>query len=143
AGNDTTAPGDRPGSWVTAAIGRYRTCGIATNGQTYCFGEATFGALGDGHAADSACVSNGFQTKCRAAPTLVAGDARFTALAAAKYNTCGLDDVGAAWCWGKGGMLGFTPDSSGIPVRIQAYLTFVSVGVGDGFACGIGAEIAS
>ena len=61
--NETTAPGDRPGSWVTAAIGRYRTCGIATNGQTYCFGEATFGALGDGHAADSACVSNGFQKK--------------------------------------------------------------------------------
>ena len=69
------------------ALGRNHTCAIADDGTAYCWGEASLGALGDGHAADSSCRSNGFTSKCRATPRAVATTARFRMIDAQLHNT--------------------------------------------------------
>jgi alpha-tubulin suppressor-like RCC1 family protein len=120
------------------ALGRMHTCALAADSTAYCWGEASQGALGDGHQNDSSCTANGFATKCRSRPMRVASDAKFTALSAYGYNTCGIDTSRDLWCWGAGtGVLGDRHDSATTPVRVHPTMKFASISVGGGFACGM------
>jgi alpha-tubulin suppressor-like RCC1 family protein len=67
------------------------------------------GQLGDGTDEDSS------------EPVAVVGDHTFTQLSAGRYFTCGLDEDGAAWCWGDNasGELGNGATGAGGPDENQ------------------------
>jgi alpha-tubulin suppressor-like RCC1 family protein len=75
---------------VTAGLGSH-TCGLLDSGAAYCWGENTFGALGDG------------STTPHATPVPVTGGLVFTELKAGGFigHTCGLTGSGTAYCWGE------------------------------------------
>jgi alpha-tubulin suppressor-like RCC1 family protein len=109
-------------------------CGLAADGQAWCWGSAHLGKLGDGQplASHRECVTDGY---CSPVPVAVAGDHRFVALADGNaYHVCGLDADGVAWCWGYGetGALG-QPEAADrdvpVPVSTGAALTALAVGV--------------
>ena len=87
------------------AAGWSHTCAIKTSGETYCWGYNDYGQLGNS-AAMGLC-SDGIYP-CTEVPVLVEGGRRFTQLVASHWNTCALDEAGAAFCWGRGdgGQLG-------------------------------------
>ena len=90
--------------------------------QAYCWGGGQKGQLGAGAFFDFAVE-----------PQSVAGDHRFITIAAGRQHACGVDDTGAAWCWGDNsyGQLG---DSSvkyaSIPVRVAGGHVFKQLGAG-------------
>ncbi|PYO44435.1 MAG: hypothetical protein DMD29_00440 [Gemmatimonadetes bacterium] len=77
-------------------------CALSVTGAAYCWGEGSYGSLGDG-----STLRN---------PTPVAvqqGDLTFVALSASGQHTCGLTSAGVAWCWGRNvyGELGTGPNA--------------------------------
>jgi len=109
------------------------TCGLTPGGVGYCWGNATFGRLGDGVNGIGGVV----------APRAVAGTLRFTGMSAGYDSSCGLLMGGALWCWGDGtyGQLGNGAFStySLAPVRVGGGLAFVAATAGAQHACGIAA----
>jgi alpha-tubulin suppressor-like RCC1 family protein len=90
--SDTLGPREVIGGYLFNSIqsGGYHTCGISTLGRTLCWGDNTYGELGDGTLNPSA--ANG--------PQVVIGGLRFTSLGGNGYNTCALTRRGDAYCWG-------------------------------------------
>ena len=138
-----TLPLDRKGTvpcaWAPVAVsggltftavsaGYSHTCGIATGGAAYCWGDNSAGELGDG------------TTTNRSMPVAVAGGLTFTAVSVGLRASCGLAPSGAAYCWGTNahGDLG---DGTNItrttPVAVLGAISFVTVGVGSGQVCGL------
>jgi alpha-tubulin suppressor-like RCC1 family protein len=72
------------------SAGDRHTCGVATNGQAYCWGNNNSGGLGDG------------TTFERLTPVPVAGGLRFRQVSAGTDNTCGVTVDFLAYCWGSG-----------------------------------------
>jgi alpha-tubulin suppressor-like RCC1 family protein len=109
------------------------TCGLTPEGVGYCWGNATFGRLGDGVNGIGGAV----------APRAVAGTLRFAGLSAGYDSSCGLLAGGALWCWGDGsyGQLGNGAFStySLSPVGVAGGLTAVAVSAGAQHACAIAA----
>lgn len=68
------------------------TCGLTTSGAAYCWGNHNYGYLGDG---------TEYPYPVRRTPTAVAGGHSFTTITTGYSHTCGLEDTGAAWCWGR------------------------------------------
>jgi len=71
------------------AAGDWHTCGLTSSGTAYCWGDNSYGQLGD------PAVGWWF-----AEPTPVYGNLAFTALAAGGEHTCGLRQQGDVYCWG-------------------------------------------
>ena len=71
-------------TFTTLTAGRSHTCGIDTTGTAWCWGEDTYGQLGDGNAS---------QTN-KYAPVAVADTHTFTHLTAGYSHTCGIDTTG-------------------------------------------------
>ena len=65
-------------------------CGLTLGGASYCWGNNSFGELGND------TISGLFSIT----PTPVVGGLTFTALGVGGYHTCGLTPVGTAFCWG-------------------------------------------
>ncbi|MBK8050715.1 MAG: hypothetical protein IPK16_28565 [Anaerolineales bacterium] len=74
------------GAAVTVGLGH--SCALLTNGTAACWGDNTFGQLGDG------------TTVSRQAPAPVAGLTNIIALAAGYQHTCALLQGGSVRCWG-------------------------------------------
>jgi YD repeat-containing protein len=119
--------------------GGYFTCALDANGSAYCWGENGSGQLGNGSISGTGT------------PTAVAAPAGGSALTFASISTgdshaCGITTSGATYCWGDNstGELGTgnTTDSH-IPILVsppagQAMpLSFVSIGAGSNFTCGL------
>jgi alpha-tubulin suppressor-like RCC1 family protein len=114
-------------------------CAIATNGNTYCWGNNDQGQLGDGtlvHKTIANLVSM---------PTNPSTGAviPFTSLSASQNATCALDSSGQAYCWGIN-TVGTLGDNTGVnsttPVRVQmpAGVTFASLSEnGSGHICAL------
>lgn len=117
-------------TFATLSPGRFHTCGVASNGDAYCWGYNVRGQLGDGQAGTDSDV-----------PVAVAGGGPFVAVAGARDHTCGIDTGGAAWCWGddRFGQLGDANDAdlSAVPVLVAGGLTFVTIDAGDRHTCGL------
>jgi alpha-tubulin suppressor-like RCC1 family protein len=79
-------------SRLAGGLLRY-TCGIATSGAAYCWGENNVGQLGDGTSGNS-----------RLNPTAVSGSFTFTSLAIGSGHSCGLTGNGTLYCWGDNGL---------------------------------------
>jgi len=128
---ERTSPTPVAGGLTFAQLGRvgfYHTCGVTFDGAAYCWGDNTWGQLGDG------------TTTWEPSPVLVAGGLTFAAVSAGSYHTCGVTSGGAAYCWGgnSAGELGdgtFTQRTS--PVAVAGGLMFATVSAGDSHTCGV------
>ena len=72
----------------------------------------------------------------------MAGDHTFAALTAGGRQTCGVDDAGVAWCWGRNaeGQIGDGDDGKGnkyVPVVVAGGHSFTSLTAGGWHTCGI------
>ena len=115
---------------VTAGLGRH-TCGFTDTGDAYCWGENTFGALGNESTEDSSV------------PASVSGLYDFVQLVAGGFigHTCGItaEDTGFAYCWGEN-ETGQVGDGSTFdrlrPSAVAGGLTFTRLDAGFRHTCG-------
>lgn len=113
--------------FTSITAGREHTCGIATDGATWCWGANDRGQLGTAATADSS-----------AAAIAVAGAPRFQAIAAGQSFTCGLTAEGAVWCWGDASahqLASADSTFSRSPVPIALTEPAKSLGAGAQHAC--------
>jgi alpha-tubulin suppressor-like RCC1 family protein len=129
----TTATAAPAGNLVFASVsvGSWHTCGVTTAGAAYCWGYNHDGQLGTGDTTNST------------RPVPVAGGLGFKAVSSGTYVTCGVTTAGTLYCWGKPGGP-FPPygvdygwNATLVPVRVFGWLTFATVSVRQGGACGV------
>jgi hypothetical protein len=111
---------------VTAGV--HHTCAVTSSGTGLCFGDNQFGQLGDGIRSDPLTP---FPTP---QPVSVPDGGTWTSLSAGQYVTCGLDDGGAAWCWG--GALGVGGDVD-VPTPVETDALFDEIALTGSHACGV------
>ena len=90
-----------PAAAAEISSGYQHTCVVTVNGAALCWGNNSFGQLGDGSAANSSTPV--------AVESLQSG---VTSITASGDNTCAITTTGGAKCWGgySGGQLGSAPD---------------------------------
>ena len=76
------------GGVLAIAAGSSHTCALTADLGVMCWGDNTYGQLGDG------------TTTARLTPTAVSGLGSVWAIAAGGYHTCALTTIGAMLCWG-------------------------------------------
>jgi alpha-tubulin suppressor-like RCC1 family protein len=110
----------------TSALNHRHTCGVATDGEAYCWGSNLNGELGDNSATP------------RSAPVLVAGNLTFSSISAGFFHTCGIAGT-QAYCWGDNSyrQLGFSSAGQFTPVLVPGGLPFSSVSAGFTHTCGL------
>jgi uncharacterized protein YjdB len=113
--------------------GDFHTCGIASNGKGYCWGENVWGELGNG-------AVGGSQLQ----PNLVAGGLTWSSIQAASIGTCGLTTDGTAYCWGAnnvnqlGDGLSFAQETQrGTPGPVLTSLHFTQLANFNGAPCAL------
>lgn len=115
--------------FVEIAAALTSSCGRTAEGEVICWG---LGGL-DGPA--------GIVPGTRPAlPTTLPGGRTFTSLVAGKFHFCGLDPLGAAFCWGdsREGALGDgSMGSSDWPVPVAGALNFRQIAASDERSCGL------
>jgi alpha-tubulin suppressor-like RCC1 family protein len=74
---------------VEVSAGWKHTCGVTTNRTAYCWGDNTWGTLGDGSTAE------------RRVPVAVVGGLSWVAIAAGDGHTCALSTGRELYCWGR------------------------------------------
>ena len=120
-------------TFESLTAGFEHTCGVTTDGVAYCWGDNSFGQLGNDLPPEVSCPEGSDNPNCGAyapeyyygsyLPAPVNGGLTFSALSAGGLHTCGLTAVGAAYCWGwaSGGRLGLAsntaPDRCGRELR--------------------------
>ena len=130
----------------TVDAGGRHTCGIATSGETYCWGDNGNAQLGTGSA----------ESEPSPTPRLVATSLKFVSISVGGQHTCALTDEGLAYCWGYNGQgqLGSETASGTDPVLVRLPfdcppnasclppppLTFTSIAAGYHHTCGITPE---
>lgn len=122
------------GSLVVLVTGGSHTCGVsAADGMAYCWGSNYSGEVGNG--GDPVEVLDA---------VAVVGGLTFTSLAAGTSHTCGVDDLGAAHCWGANrfGQIGIGEtdglgDQHATPQPVTGGLAFASLTLGDDHSCGL------
>ncbi len=123
----TTIVAYSPGSHFTCAVQGSGTLGIGP-GPAYCWGQNTFGQLGDGTTID------------RYLPVTVVGGVAFKEVRAGGSHACGLTGNGVAYCWGLNdhGQLG-TGDfvTRSAPALVSTTQRFSSITAGGSYSCGI------
>jgi len=113
---------------LTAGGGNH-TCGLTSRGTAYCWGENSFGQVGDG------------STRDRTTPAAVSGELRFTSLTAGTAHTCGVTGGGVAYCWGDDhlGELGTGATRGRLtPTAVAGNHTFTRLSASGHHTCGLG-----
>jgi alpha-tubulin suppressor-like RCC1 family protein len=117
----------------TVVAGAFHTCGLAVSGEAYCWGDNSFGQLGDG--------TTSLSTSPRVTPVAVQGGLRFRNVTVGRFYTCGVTTDDRAYCWGYNGSgqlgLGSYPDGARVPTAVVGGFQFRSVSAGSGHTCGI------
>ncbi len=115
-------------SFASVTAWHHHTCGLTTDGDTYCWGLNELGQLGDG------------TTTNRTTPVPVSGGLVFASVDASYSHTCGVTSAGSAYCWGANwsGQLGDgTTTERHTPVAVSGGLSFASVTSGGSTTCGL------
>jgi len=115
----------------SVAAGRDYSCGISDTGEAFCWGDNTFGMLGDGTAVS------------RSVPTRVLGGLSFSSVTAGNWHTCGLTAAGEAYCWGinNSGQLGTgSLNDSPTPQPVTGGISFDAISAGGEFTCGLASD---
>jgi alpha-tubulin suppressor-like RCC1 family protein len=122
-------------TFASLSAGAGHSCGLTSAGEAYCWGDNTYGQLGNGSNANSSL------------PVRVAGALTFVSVSAGLDWTCGLTTDGAAYCWGANyyGQLGNGSSTVGsntvtsTPVAVAGGLTFtvLSAGANGQHTCGV------
>jgi alpha-tubulin suppressor-like RCC1 family protein len=101
---------------VSLTVGRQHACGLTADGTAYCWGDNSFGQLGDSTFGVA-----------RTAPTPVAGGLKFSQLSAGYEQTCGRTLGGDVACWG----LNLRGEQGELPSASQARLVphYIILGV--------------
>jgi alpha-tubulin suppressor-like RCC1 family protein len=118
-------------SLVSVSTGELHACGLSVDGQAWCWGQNTFGQLGDG------TLTN----RDVAAPVVT--NLRFASLVAGGQHTCGVTAAGAAYCWGRNdfGELGNgTLVGSTSPVLVGGNITWSGVDIAWPLSCGLATD---
>lgn len=104
--------------------GDAHTCALLATGDVYCWGNSSYGQIGDGSVGVSVPT-----------PTRAFGLADAVAIAVGREHTCALRATGAVVCWGRNSEgevgLGFA-SSSPVPTPTQASVTGVAAIAGGG-----------
>jgi alpha-tubulin suppressor-like RCC1 family protein len=77
------------------SAGAYHTCGVTFDGAGYCWGDNRWGQLGAGDVPYNSISSS------KREPTAVAGDLKFSEIAAGWQHSCAISSTGLAYCWGR------------------------------------------
>ena len=113
--------------WVDVSTGGRHTCGINVDGSILCWGDNTYGQIGNGSTA---------QVK---SPVMVGGNSTWSDVSAGGFHTCGIKNDGSLWCWGSNGN-GQLGDGTSIdratPVQAGNETDWASVQCGSGHTCG-------
>jgi alpha-tubulin suppressor-like RCC1 family protein len=116
-------------AFTQLTAGAFHTCGLTSTGAAFCWGDTSFGELGD----------NGESGFASTEPVAVSGGLRFKSISAGAGQTCGITTAGAAYCWGDNSswQLGTNAvDFSEIPTPVSGGRTdYVAVTVGWRHAC--------
>jgi alpha-tubulin suppressor-like RCC1 family protein len=115
-------------AFYQVSVGSLYTCGVTTDNRAYCWGDNTYGRLGDG------------STTRRLGPYPVATTLRFRQISAGDGHTCAVALDQRAYCWGfgRGGALGDgTNTDRRTPVLVAGGRLFRQVDVGDFNTCGV------
>jgi alpha-tubulin suppressor-like RCC1 family protein len=132
-------------TWRSLTAGAAHTCGVASSGTAYCWGEDFYDQLGT-TAALGSCNEMGFPPHpypwpfpCSWTPVAVAGDLAFASLSAGAFHTCGLTAGGAAYCWGTNdfGQLGIGYTVRAVPAAVQGGIAFASLATRYLHSCGL------
>ncbi len=116
------------------SAGNSHSCGLDATGKAYCWGDNTFGKLGNG----SVIASN----VPVAVSDPVGGAVKFSSIGVGDLHSCALSLTGVVYCWGTGfqGRNGGTLDSS-IPVLISnpssGAVNYSSLSVGSDHSCAV------
>lgn len=114
--------------FTSLSAGTRNTCALTSDNRAYCWGEAAFGALG-----------NGTQVDART-PQPVSGGHAFVTISTGLDAACAVTTDGQGYCWGAGGsgMLGNGSTATRLtPFPVAGGLTFTSIKVGSVHTCGL------
>lgn len=100
------------------AAGTGHTCVLKQDRTLWCWGDNTWGQLGDGTRMNSAH------------PVRVMSVPSAAQISAAKEHTCAVDQAGAAWCWG---LVNGAPQPT--PKQVPMLSDVVEVTAGNDFGC--------
>lgn len=123
--------------WAAVEPGDHFTCARRRDGSVACWGSHENGVPGRGDA-----ITNRTPTPIDLAPEGGAAP-RLVELSIGDGHLCGLDDAGAAWCWGKPGVLGdgedeWSPRPRRVDVSgIQPAPRFVALATGTHHTCAL------
>jgi alpha-tubulin suppressor-like RCC1 family protein len=76
-------------TWAAIAVGEDHVCGIRPDSSLWCWGENTWGQVGDGTSGGNVLT-----------PTRVGSSSDWTEIDLGEDHTCGVRTGGSTWCWG-------------------------------------------
>ena len=77
--------------YIAIAAGANHTCAVGADSSAYCWGDNSFGQLGDSVATGTSDTAVLVRRGHKFRPTIVSGD----------NHTCALDRLTTPWCWGR------------------------------------------
>ena len=122
-----------PVDWaeVTLAGGGFFdfACGLAESGSAYCWGDNSFGQLGND------------QVSASGVPRAVLGGLTLRDIDTGARHTCGLDHFGLAYCWGASSIEESNSNNGPkTPLSVPGGITFASITASNFMTCGLTAD---
>ncbi len=128
-------------TFTQLSAGAFFACGVVASGNAFCWG---INILGVGNQPLPTCATGtAMPALCSTVPLQVTGGYTFTSVAAGYRQACGIDTTGAAYCWGYQdyGELGNGASQQDVffssPITVLGGIHFASISAGAGFTCGL------